>query len=188
MWRKYRLCSLILVSRLTIFLASGFSLTETNFSVIGNQEGYRLFFWVWGAFVGNFCYLYVDKLMQQVECKDFIVRIFLNASLFLLVVGVGLPYLPGRFPRTAALHVMFSFLAPVCFGISQFRFLLWLQRKNGKVWRTQWCMQLVLGTVSVYLLFSLEMVTSLLEIFLTVGLCLYLCILHGKLEKIPDNL
>lgn len=177
-----------LITAMTLGLTYGFGLTKTNFSVIGNQEERRLLFLLWGALVGNYCYLYMEKLMRQVKCTDWLVRGFLLASLFLLVMGVGLPYLPQRFPRISRLHVMLSFFAPVCFGISQFRFLCLMQKKTGNIWRTQWYMQLILGIGSFYLLYSYGMVTSLLEIFLTVGLCLYLCILHGKLEKIPDNL
>lgn len=183
MFRKYERILFLLILVLTVWLVWGFSLTKTNFSVIANKDGRRMLLWCWGAFVGNFCYLYMDRLMQMADCRDWLVRSFSLASLFLLVAGVGIPYLPKVLPRLARLHVGISFLSPVCFGISQSRFLYLMQRKLGRIWRIHWCLQILLGTVSVGLLLGLGMVTSLLEIVLTVGFCLYLWSLHGKLEK-----
>lgn len=177
---------LILV--LTICLSFGFGLTETNFSVIGNRQDRKLLFLSWGALVGNFYYLYMEELMQQVECTDKMARTFLLASLFLMMTGIGLPYLPKKAPGFSRLHVLLSFLAPVCMAVSQIRFLLLLQKRTGTIWKQQWCMQLFIGAGSFALLFGIGMVSSLLEIFLIAAVCLYLVFLRRKLEKIKDNL
>lgn len=188
MRKRYQTFVFLLISLLTFLLAQGFGLTETNFSVIGNKEGRKVLLLIWGAFVGNFCFLYMDDLMRMTFCTDKIVQSFLLASLYLLVIGIGLPYLPKKVPLLSKLHVIISFLAPVAFWISQFRFLSLLQRKKGKIWREQWCLQIILASGSFFLLFSYGMVTSLLEIFLTLGMCLYLWLLQRKLEKFQEIL
>ena len=187
MWKKYGINSLVIISLLTIFLVRDFGLTDTNFSVIGNKEGRKLLLLLWGAFVGNFFFLYMDMLMRVVNCMDCVTRVFLLASLFFLVIGVAIPYLPEQFPVLAKYHVGCSFLAPVCFGIAQTRFLYVLQKKTGELWKSQWCIQLSISIISLWMLFLWEMVTSLLEIFLTFGMCLYLFSLYNKLEKIPHK-
>lgn len=188
MQRKYDICALCVIGVLTFLLVFGFSLTETNFSVIGNREGRKALLLAWGALVGNYGYLYMDTLMKRAECTDLWVRTFLLASLFLLIAGVGIPYWPKKLPRLSRLHVMISFSAPVCMAIAQLRFLLLMQKRTGTIWKLQWGMQLVLGAGSVILFFSLGMVSSLLEIFVTFSVCLYLLLLDHRLEKISDNL
>ena len=186
--RKRYLGFFCLILILTVCLSFDSGLTETNFSVIGNRQERKLLFLTWGALVGNFYYLYMEDLMRQVECTDRMVRTFLLASLFFLMTGIGLPYLPKKVPGLSRLHVLLSFLAPVCMAVSQIRFLLLLQKQTGTIWKEQWCMQLFIGLGSFALLFGIGMVSSLLEIFLTAAVCLYLVLLRRKLEKILDNL
>ena len=60
MRRQWELIFLGLLLALTFYLASGYSLTTANFSVIGNQGGRRPAFLLWGALTGNYFYLYTD--------------------------------------------------------------------------------------------------------------------------------
>lgn len=58
MQKRYAFCSLCLIPFLTLLMASGFSWTGVNFSVIGSRGGRRWAFLVWGALTGNYFYLH----------------------------------------------------------------------------------------------------------------------------------
>ena len=49
MRKGYDFFSFFVIPALTLLLAAGYELTETNFSVIGNREGRRGLFLLWGA-------------------------------------------------------------------------------------------------------------------------------------------
>ena len=70
MHKRYGFYSLCLIPLFTLLMASGFQLTTTNFSVIGNRGGRRLVFLLWGALTGNYIYLYTEKLMELTDCQD----------------------------------------------------------------------------------------------------------------------
>lgn len=184
MYKRYAFCSLGLISFLTLLLASGFELTSTNFSVIGSRGGRRLIFLLWGALTGNYFYLYTEKLIEMTDCQDRIMEGFLLSSLFFFITAVGIPYIPEQVPRMSRLHVEISFLAPLLLGISQLRFLLLLQNKIGNNFLSQWFFMVFLGVGSTALFLAIGIVSSLLEIFLILGICLYLLLLHYKLKKL----
>lgn len=188
MQKKYAFVFSCLILVLTMLLVWDSGLTETNFSVIGNRQGQKVLFLTWGALAGNYYYMYMEALMRQAECEDRLLRLFLVASLCLLMAGIGLPYLPKKLPHLSRLHVCFSFLSTVCMALTQMRFLLLLQRRTGAIWKLQWLLQAGIAAGSLGLLLGIGMVTSLLELFLTAAVCLYLGILRRKLEKIQNNL
>lgn len=182
MKRTYDFYSLCLIPVFTLLLGFGFSLTGTNFSVIGNEEGHRLTFLLWGALTGNYFYLYTDTLMEKADCQDCMVKSFLFLTLTFFVTAVGLPYLPMEAPFISRLHVLISFLATLLLGAAQIRFLLVLQKKRGQIFRKQWYFLLFLCLGSAILFFTIGIVSSLLEIFVTIGTCLYLRSLHRNIE------
>lgn len=181
--KKYGFYSLCLIPALTLMLALGFRLTATNFSVIGSSGGRRLVFLVWGALVGNYFYLYTEDLMELTGCRDRMLQSFLFLALVFFVTAVGIPYIPERIPRLSRLHVQISFLAPVLLGVAQIRFLCLLQKKMDGRFLGQWLLLAVLGAGSALLFFSIGIVSSILELFLTLGICFYLWLLHRKLLK-----
>lgn len=184
MHKRYAFYSLCLIPLLTLLMSSGFQLTGTNFSVIGNRGGRRLAFLLWGALTGNYFYLYTEKLMELTDCRDWIMEGFLLSSLFFFVTAVGIPYIPEQIPRMSRLHVMISVLAPLFLGLAQLRFLMLLRNKIGESFRVEWIFLAFLGLGSGILFLSIGIVSSLLEIFLILGICLYLFLLHCKLKNL----
>lgn len=181
MQKKYAFYSLYFIPFFTLLMASHAPWTSTNFSVLGNRGGRRLAFLFWGALTGNYFYLYTKKLMEFTDCKDQLAQGFLFGALICFVTAVGIPYVPEQVPRLSQLHVQISFLAPLLLGIAQIRFLWLLQKKSGTSFCMQWIFLGILAAGSVMLLFFIGIVSSLLEIFLTLGICLYLWLLHHKL-------
>ena len=181
---KYTPFFLYLISMLTFLMAYGFPLTDTNFSVIGSRGGRRLLFLLWGALTGNYFYLYTEMLLTQTNCEDRLVRSLLLGALLLFVTAVGIPYLPELLPELARLHVEISFFSPIFLGLSQVRFLHLLEKKAGNMFPVQRTFLGVLLIGSAILFLSIGIVTSLLEIFLIVGICFYLRGLHRKIGSI----
>ena len=70
MGKHYDFCSFFVIPALTFLLAAGNSLTAVNFSVIGNREGQRGIFLLWGAVTGNYFYLYVRDLLKLGRYED----------------------------------------------------------------------------------------------------------------------
>ena len=112
MRKGYDFFSFFVIPALTLLLAAGYELTETNFSVIGNREGRRGLFLLWGAAAGNYFYLYVKELIEFGGCRDRLLTVCLFLSFTFFLCGVGLPYLPGKVPVLSKLHVWASFLGP----------------------------------------------------------------------------
>lgn len=181
--KKYGFYSLCLIPFLTLMLSLGFGLTDTNFSVIGNSGGRRLAFLLWGAVAGNYFYLYTEELLELAGCQDRMLQRFLFVSLIFFITAVGIPYIPEQVPRLSRLHVHISFLAPLFLGLAQVRFLCLLQRKTVGGFLAQWLILAVLAAGSAILFFSIGIVSTVLELFLTLGVCLYLWLLHRKLIK-----
>lgn len=184
MRKSYDFFSFFLIPALTFFLAAGNSLTETNFSVIGNREGHRALFLFWGAVSGTYFYLYGRELMEFGECEDRTGRACLFLSLILFLCGIGLPYLPGKVPVLSRLHVWASFGGPVFLFIFLYRFLLLVERKEAVRLAGQKLFQLATAAVSAFLYLRIGIVSSVLEIFVTLSTCIYLAVLQGCLEKI----
>lgn len=184
MQKKYAFCSLCLIPFLTLLMASGGRWTATNFSVIGSKGGRRIMFLLWGALTGNYFYFYTDKLLEITGCHDRMLRGFLFTALIFFVTAVGIPYLPEQVPRLSRLHVEISFLAPLFLGLSQVRFLYLLQKKTARKFPAQWLFLSVLAAGSVIFLLSIGIVSSVLEIFITIGVCMYLWLFHRKLKSL----
>lgn len=182
MHKRYGFYSLCLIPFLTLLMASGFSWINTNFSVIGNRGGRRAAFLLWGAFTGNYFYLYTMELMELGGCRDRAARGFLFCALVLFVTAVGIPYLPEQVPGLSRWHVQISFMSPLFLAAAQIRFLIVLQKKYGSGFTLQWAILALLGAGSGILLFSIGIVSTLLEVYVTIGVCLYLRLLDHKLE------
>ncbi len=182
MQKSYVFCSLCLIPVFTLFLASGCSLTETNFSVIGNEGGRQAAFLSWGALTGNYFYLYSRALMEEAELRDGLTLFLLTASLMLFLTAVGLPYLPQRVPGISRLHVWISFSSMIVMALSQIRLLILLQKMSGVVFGLQWVQQGILYVGSAVLFFGIGIVSSILEIFVTFGICIYLVCLDRKIK------
>ena len=184
MRKGYDFFSFFVIPALTLLLAAGYELTETNFSVIGNREGRRGLFLLWGAAAGNYFYLYVKELIEFGGCRDRLLTVCLFLSFTFFLCGVGLPYLPGKVPVLSKLHVWASFLGPFfIFGWGE-RVVALLVQREGVGRRGGEKLHRGAAGISAFLYLKIGMVTGLLELFVTCSVCVYLAALQYKLEKI----
>ena len=184
MGKHYDFCSFFVIPALTFLLAAGNSLTAVNFSVIGNREGQRGLFLLWGAVTGNYFYLYVRDLLKLGRYEDRWTELSLFIALALFLCGIGLPYLPRKVPILSRLHVWASFGGAAALFICLYRLLHVAERKEEIRLRGLKGFQLSVAAVSAWIYFRAGMVSSLLEMFVTFSTCVYLALLQGKLEKI----
>lgn len=184
MRRSYDFFSFFIIPALTLLLAAGYELTETSFSVIGNREGRRWLFLLWGMATGNYVYLYTKELTEYGNCGDRLVRIWLFLSFTLFLCGVGCPYLPGKAPLLSRFHIWASFAGPVCLFLCLFRFVGLLEKEEGRSMAPEKWFQLGTAAVSGVLYLKIGEVSGLLELFVTFSTCIYLAALQFRLEKI----
>lgn len=183
MRRKYARFSL-LIPAYTVLLTLGYGLTDTNLSVIANSHGRKAAFLFWGLLVGNYSYCYVRELFEEEQYRNRFSRLLLFLSMTLLTIGVGTPFLPETAPLLARFHIWTSFSAPILLGVVLIRYLWFLNGKYGKRLRVLWLFLFLAASGSAFLFFRIGIISSLLEIYVTFSVCLYLHCLHGVLERV----
>ena len=184
MRKNYDFWSFFVIPALTFLMTAGYELTATNFSVIGNREGRRGLFLLWGAVTGNYFYLYVKDLTELGGCEDRLVQVCLSLSFVLFLCGVSLPYLPGRVPVISRLHVWASFGGPAFLFVCLYRLIRVTEQKEGVRLFGQKVFHFGVGAISAFLYLRIGIVSSLLEIFVTLSACVSLSSFQHKLEKI----
>lgn len=150
----------------TILFTRGYNWFTTNFSVIGSLIDRKRAFFIWGLMVGVYYFLIYRAVQRQIILRRAIKRL-IPSALVLLFCAVTTPYLPETFPFQSLLHIVFAFMSTVLL-------LLFLIAVCVK------CSQTCPGTfkpflyalgiiifISVLLLAFIGIVSSALEIFLT---------------------
>ena len=184
MRKKYDVWIITLITIMTLALATGRGLTETNFSALGSRGGRRILFLVWGALVGSLTYLGVADTADCAGCDDGMLELLLTLSLAGFLCGLGLPYRPRLTPRIARLHVGLSMGSVICLVLSICRLLSLLERRYGNVFRAQKLLLALLQIPAVLLYLYAGIISSLLEIYAILGGWLYLGGMRRKIEKL----
>ena len=184
MRKGYDFFSFFVIPALTLLLAAGYELTETNFSVIGNREGRRGLFLLWGAAAGNYFYLYVKELIEFGGCRDRLLTVCLFLSFTFFLCGRRASLSSGEGSGALEAARLASFLGPFFLFLCLYRFLALLEKREGVCLRGEKLFQLGTAGISASLYLKIGMVSGLLELFVTYSVCVYLAALQYKLEKI----
>lgn len=184
MRRSYDFFSFFIIPALTFLLSAGYELSEISFSVIGNSEGRRWLFLLWGTVTGNYVYLYTKELTEFGECGDRLIKICLSLSFIFFLCGIGCPYFPRKTPLLAQMHIWTSLAGPVCLFVSLYRFVGLVEEKEKMNLTRERFFQLGTAFVSAVLYLEIGEVSGLLEMFVTFSTCIYLAALQYRLEKI----
>ncbi len=174
----------VLILALTAALAAGGSLTDTNFSVIGNRGRGRILFLAWGALVAVWGYISMEDLMEQGQIQDGWTEGFLLLAELCFLWGLGLPYRPRLVPGMAGLHVGLSLTGCLFFLFCTIRFLHQLERRFGRQfgWEKAFLWSVLLISAALYR--AVGIISGLLELFVTLTFVWYLKRMEKKLVKI----
>lgn len=162
-----RLLSCFLIPLYTLLFCAGYDWFTYNFSVIGNMVGHREGFLIWGILVG----LYFGPALRQIKRAARLPRplgLLPPAALLMLFCAITTPYLPEEVPFQSFLHIVFSAAASVLLLL----FLLlvsWRLSRRDKRYRRFFRLSVFVSAVSLFLLLLVGIVSSALEIFLTIG-------------------
>ena len=184
MKRKYDVLIMIFLIVLTILLARGHGLMETNFSVLGSRGGRRIGFLLWGALVGSVTYLGIADIANRAGCRDGVLDGLLRLSLYVFLCGIGLPYRSKLLPRMARLHVYLSMggvLLLIC-AVCRLRYLL--QRRYGTGFRAEIYLLILMQFPAMVLYCRAGIISTLLELYAVGAGWGYLYLLRRKIEKL----
>lgn len=150
----------------TVLFTRGYNWFTTNFSVIGNIFDKKLAFFVWGMIVGGYFYMIYRRVKALVRLKSSCFRL-MPVALALLFCSITTPYFPEELPFKSFLHIVFAFIATVLMVMFLFA-VAWMQcREYPEVYRIFLVGLAAVVTISAFLLVLVGIVSSALEIFIT---------------------
>ena len=156
----------LIIPLYTILFTQGYGWFTTNFSVIGNIDK-KLAFLVWGILVGWYFYLIDRKIKSHISAGKAGNRL-IPAALILLFCAITTPYLPEELPLKAFLHIVFAFLSAVLL-LLYLLIIIWNQYRMNPQTYTPYLIGLgSIAVISVFLLVLAGIVSSALEIFVTI--------------------
>lgn len=176
----FDLMAWLVIPTYTLLFACGAPWLTTNFSVLGSFADRRLAFLIWGILVGCYFNWAMERVLPRLRGGHW-ARRGKDAALVLLALSVLTPYLPEETPFRAFLHVVFAAISTVLLLVVLLVLMVRWYRRVGRpaLFYLLW----VVGTcvVALVLLAWAGIVSSALEIFLTVSLTLLMWVLlRGK--------
>lgn len=176
-------CATLLLSGCTDWFTSNFSVTAST-----APKSFLLIFW---AFLtgGFFRYLIRCTIRQAGPVLPAKKELFLtDLAIFLLIFSVFVPYIPERKPFLSVLHVALAFTATVLFYIVITMLDLKLYfRFPGRFSMTTGLLIFAASMTAVLLLLSGFLISSALELFLTVFASLWLHTLYHRVKAVSAS-
>lgn len=171
---KYDLFTIYLVPGTTVLLASLDSWTDTNLSVLGNRSGNKLMFAMWGFITGIYYCIYIQYLFRIGRYRNMYGKSLVYTAAAFLLTAVMIPYMPEQYPLKAHLHVLLAFFSPILLALGIVSFLRFLSSKDRLRFKHAWKIIWLMAAGALVMLLMAGFITSVLEVFLVVGLCGYL--------------
>lgn len=185
------LFSWFLIPCVTFFAAGGTGYLTSNFSVTASLAPGSCLLLAWAALTGGFFHFLIKRIIGQ---ASFFLSVGKEPRLtdlaeFLLMFSVLLPYTPEKRPGISALHVMSAFTATVLFYvvITMLDLKLYFQYPDHFSFLTGLLVLAIAGTFSLLILADF-LISSALEIFLTVFASLWLDTFYKKVLRLSKKL
>ncbi len=166
------LVACFLIPAYTLLFAGSKEWFASNFSVIAvmGADHYRGFIY-WGILAGVYFLVMLVGLSGRLPRLRARVGVLILTLLAILSLGYALaiPYLPARFPKYAALHVLLAALACALLMAALLILLLSLRREDPERWRAPLRAWWAIVAVSALLFLIPQMVSTALEVFFTIS-------------------
>lgn len=150
----------------TILFTRGYNWFTTNLSVIANFFDKKKAFFLWGMLVGGYYYM-IHRKVKTLSNPGPVCSKLIPSALILLFCSITTPYLPDEMPFKAFLHIVFAFISTVLL----FLYLLCVIIKQYKADPEHYLSFLIaliaVILISIILLVSVGIISSALEIFIT---------------------
>lgn len=166
-----------LIPAYTLLFAGSVRWFSTNFSVlaVAGADHYRGFV-CWGVLAGGYFFVMLNKLALTLPrfWARLTLRLLTLAACLSLAYAIAISYLPGQFPKYAALHVALAALACVLLMAGLLAALLSLcRRRPERYGRLLLAWGLIVAGCGV-IFWAGGMVTTALEVFFTISSALLL--------------
>lgn len=182
--RKYFMIFAFIIIPLHSFgLASNASWTHYSLSYIANYLDAQGSFILWGIITGSFFFFFLLYLLKITQCDNQRIKRLNAVAYLLLLFSITTPYLPEVFPFKAFLHIVFSFLSPVLMVLSMYLFIFTLMNKDHQTFRKAMIGLNLIVFFSSLILFVCGIINSLLEVFFTISMCLFLIFLMRTIDQ-----
>ena len=173
--------SIIMIPLATYLLGTEKSPFYYTLSMIGNKEGYRLEFILWGIMTGLFLTFFIERIYVLKSFNNPRARRLLIASLIFLVLTVAVPYM-NRLKILSKIHNVMAASFGVSLTASLYLFIKYLSERDQKLYHWSMIMFWIIvgGSLSLFFIFGR---TGIYELFFFFSLSIFLGILNRKLFK-----
>lgn len=179
--------SMLLIPLLTLLMPGRTDWFTSNFSVVGADFPQNVFLLLWAIVTGGFYHTFTKRTIGQAAPffpvgKELALT---DISVFLLIGAVFLPYRPEKTPVVATLHLAMAFTATVLFFLAVTMADLKLYFLAPDLFSLPTAMIVFAITTTFVLLILCDfIISSALEIFLTIFSCIWLNIFDKRLRKL----
>lgn len=174
----------LLIPALTFLVSGPTDWFTLNFSVIGSEFPQNILLLGWAIIVGGFYHSFMKRTIDQttsfITTKTELAMI--DISVFLLITAVFLPYRPSSHPLISYIHLAMAFSATVIFFLAITIINLKLYVMEPRLFSLPTALLLfAIFTTFCLLILCNFMITSALEIFLTLFSCFWLNIFDQRI-------
>lgn len=175
----------VIIPGLTLLLPGETNWFTSNFSVAGAYFPHNILLVVWAIVIAQFYHTFTKRTIGQ--ARSFLnaerERILTDVSACLLVSSVFLPYRPQTYPFFSFLHLIMAFTATVVFYLSVTMMALRFYFLAPDLF--SWPIALLVFAIActfVLLILCDFLISSILEIFLTVFSCVWLQLFDQRIR------
>ena len=179
-----------LVPFITLMLPGNTNWFTSNFSVAAAEYPQNILLLLWAGITTQT----YRMSFKQTTCQTapfFLAkteRLLADCSAYLLLIAVCLPYRPEKNPFISSLHVLLAFSSTVIFYLAITIYALKLYAISPDLFSIPVCLLIFAIAVSISLLILCDfLISSILEIFLTLFACLWLNFLHGRVKQLSKS-
>lgn len=176
-----------LVPCITLILPGNTNWFTSNFSVAAAEYPQNILLLFWAGITTQTYRLSLKQTIRQTspffgaKMEWFLA----NGSAYLLLVSVCLPYQPEKNPVISSLHVLLAFSSTVIFFLAITIYALKLYTISPNLFSIPICLLIFAMAVSISLLILCDfLISSILEIFLTLFACLWLNFLNRRVKAL----
>lgn len=175
-WMSY------LIIFITIAYASLASLTQSNFTVIGNQEGYFWYFFLWTLIVATYFFYYTAKVFKAYHFILPYQKLISYYIYFACLLTPIIPYTENN-PLLDDLHVFLAISSSICF-LGVWICFLWHVKQMFPITakKIELPFWMIIQTL-ILCLFFFGHINSVIEVILVISLALLIEVLLKNQKK-----
>ena len=179
------LLSFLIIPGLTLLLPGKTNWFSSNFSVAGAYFPQNILLIIWAIVIARFYHRFLKRTIGQTKSflKIETELVLTDVSAYLLVTSVFFPYRPQSYPFFSLIHLVTAFTATILFYTSITRMAVRLYAMAPDLFSLPISLlALAIACTAILLIFGNFLISSALEIFLTIFSCAWLQLLDQRIR------